>query len=114
MKGIIEVIRLELVAGFSDPVSLPVLPFWEPAMFKIHLKKGKLASRFKCSELKMENGAEAIENFGSWLSLPSSRQAAEPGQVRRLACGKKQNSCSSAWRCGMGRERQSPGEGDHE
>lgn len=105
---------LEIVAGFSDPVSLPVLPFWEPAMFQIRLKKGKLSSRFKCSELKMENGAEMIENFGSRLPLPRSRQTAEPGQVRRLACGKKQNSCSSAWRCGMGRARQSPGEGGSE
>lgn len=67
------------MAGFSDPVSLPVIPFWEPAMFKTRLKKGKLFSRFKRSELKMENGAEVIENFGSRLFLPSSRQAAEPG-----------------------------------
>lgn len=102
---------LEFVAGFSDPASLPVLPFWEPAMFKIHLKKGKLSSRFKYPELRMENGAEVTENFGSSFSLPSSREAAEPGQARRLACGKKENSCSSLWRCGMGRARQSPGEG---
>jgi len=55
-----------------------------------------------------------FENFGSWLFLPSSRQTAEPGQVGSLACGKKQSSCSSVWRCGMGRARQSPGEGDGE
>lgn len=79
------------MAGFSDSMSLPVLPFWETAMFKIHLKKGKLSSRFKYSALKMENGAEEIEN---WF-LPSSRQAAEPGQERRSDCGKEQN-CSSS------------------
>lgn len=63
----------------------------------------------------MQNGVEAMtENFGSWLSLSSSRQAAGPGQVRRLACGKKQNSCSSVWKCGLGRVRQSPREGDRE
>lgn len=53
------------MAGFSDLVSLAVLPFWELAMFKLCLKKGNLALRFKCSELKMENGAEVTENFGS-------------------------------------------------
>jgi len=59
MKEIISVMLLEVVAVFSDPVSFPVLPFWDPAMFKIYFK-GKLSSRFKCSELKMENGADAI------------------------------------------------------
>lgn len=33
---------LVLMAGFSDSVSLLVLPFWEIDMFKIHLKKGKI------------------------------------------------------------------------
>lgn len=79
------------MAGFSDLVSLLVLPFWDTAMLKIHLKKGKLSSRFKYSALKMENGAEEVEN---WF-LPSSRQATEPGQERRLDCGKKEN-CSSS------------------
>lgn len=73
-----------------------------------------MASRFKCSGLKMENGAEATENFGAWLSLPSSRRAAEPGKVKKSACGKKQNACSSVWRCGMGRARQSLEEDSHE
>lgn len=82
---------LVLMAGFSDSVFLLVLPFWETDMFKIHLKKGKLSSRFKYSGLKTKNGAEEIEN---WF-LPSSRQAAEPGHERRLDCGKKQNCCSS-------------------
>lgn len=99
-----------LVAGFSDPVSPLVLPFWQPAMFKIHLKKGKLSSRFKCSALKMENGEEEIEN---WF-LPSSRQGAEPGQERRLDCGKKQNCSSSVWRCGLGRAGPGPGAGSCE
>lgn len=63
---------LVLMTGFSVLVSLLVLPFWETAMFKIHLKKGKLSSRFKYPALKMENGAEEIEY---WF-LPSSRQAA--------------------------------------
>lgn len=64
---------LDLVAGFSDLTSLPVLPFWGPVRFKIHLEMRKLPSRFKCSEFEMENQAETTENFASWLSLPRSR-----------------------------------------
>lgn len=60
-----------LMAGFSDSVSFLVLPFWETAMFKIHLKKGKLSSRFKYSALKMENGAVEI---GSCLAAGRSRK----------------------------------------
>lgn len=37
-------------------------------MLKIHLKKGKLSSRLNCSALKMENGAEEIED---WFLLSS-------------------------------------------